>query len=536
MQKQAPSIGRILIAVGFTLSCFGLILFLWIAFGGPIPLKPQSYRITAYFPEATQLALESDVRIGGVSVGKVKQIDLAPPDQRVNGKDTTEAVIEIEPEFAPISEDARAILRQKTLLGETYVELTSGTEPGTDAAPVSLGAAANVSDAEAESVDTIPEGGTLGISRTEEATQIDEIFNALDEETRTSFQRWQQNAALAINGRGVDLNDSFGNLGPFVTDASEIVDVLGRQKEALKGLVRDTGTVFDALSASDQALAGAIQGSDNTFDALASEEQALAGRVPDPADVPARDAGDPRAPRQLPGEHQAADPRPDPGRARPQPDAARRSASSRRTCATCSSTSTSSQVASIDGFPALRDVLDGLRPVLDQLDPFLANLNPVLRYLEFQKGTVADFLDGTERRALGPVPGRRGRPGAAPRAAPARLHRPGDALDLAQPPADQPRQRLPARPDALVSYSAAQNGIFPNFDCKNTDYSPGAAANAQPTDEEEILPGQSVEGVNSGKPPGVETGFAPCFVQGDFPGVKGDDFGSGRFPSLFADP
>ena len=97
MQKQAPSVGRILIAVGFTLSCFGLILFLWIAFGGPIPLKPESYRITAYFPEATQLALESDVRIGGVSVGKVKSIELAPPDERVNGKDTTEAVIEIEP-------------------------------------------------------------------------------------------------------------------------------------------------------------------------------------------------------------------------------------------------------------------------------------------------------------------------------------------------------------------------------------------------------------------------------------------------------
>src|SRR6478735_8490490 len=148
MQKQAPSIGRILIAVGFTLSCFGLILFLWIAFGGPIPLKPESYRVTAYFPEATQLAVESDVRIGGVSVGKVKEIQLAPPDERVNGKDTTEAVIEIEPEFAPISNDARAILRQKTLLGETYVELTSGTEPG-KGAPVSLGAAANNSDGEA---------------------------------------------------------------------------------------------------------------------------------------------------------------------------------------------------------------------------------------------------------------------------------------------------------------------------------------------------------------------------------------------------
>src|SRR3954447_22734715 len=181
MQKQAPSMTRILIAAGFTLSCFGLILFLWTAFGGPIPLKPESYQITAYFPEATQLAVESDVRIGGVSVGKVKQIELAPPSERVNGQDTTEAVLEIEPEFAPISSDARAILRQKTLLGETYVELTSGTEPSPTSAPVALGAAANVSDAQSEDVKSIPEGGALGISRTQDATQIDEIFNALDD-------------------------------------------------------------------------------------------------------------------------------------------------------------------------------------------------------------------------------------------------------------------------------------------------------------------------------------------------------------------
>src|ERR671919_1005067 len=134
MQKQAPSIGRILVAVGFALSCFGLLLFLWITFGGPTPLKPKSYQFTADFPEATTLALEADVRIGGVSVGKVKELEL--PEEG----NATRATIEIEPEFAPIAEDARAILRQKTLLGETYVELTSGTEPGQDAAPVSLGA------------------------------------------------------------------------------------------------------------------------------------------------------------------------------------------------------------------------------------------------------------------------------------------------------------------------------------------------------------------------------------------------------------
>src|SRR5947207_14930924 len=155
MQKQAPSLGRILVAVGFALSCFGLILFLWVAFGGPIPLRPESYRITAYFPEATQLAQQSDVRIGGVSVGKVESISLAPPDERVNGKDTTAAELQIDPQYAPISTDAKAILRQKTLLGETYVELTSGDKPGGGQGAVSLGpaaAAANAGSSDASSV------------------------------------------------------------------------------------------------------------------------------------------------------------------------------------------------------------------------------------------------------------------------------------------------------------------------------------------------------------------------------------------------
>ena len=56
MQKAAPSFGRIAVMAGFALSCFGLLLFLWIAFGGNIPLKPKGYRYTASLSDATQLA------------------------------------------------------------------------------------------------------------------------------------------------------------------------------------------------------------------------------------------------------------------------------------------------------------------------------------------------------------------------------------------------------------------------------------------------------------------------------------------------
>src|SRR6059058_3913822 len=100
MQKQAPSLGRILVMVIFALSCFGLLLFLWLAFGGPVPLKPKGYRFKISFAEATQLAKEADVRISGVPVGKVKTIE---PD-KVTGR--SEAVIEMEPRYAPVPSDA----------------------------------------------------------------------------------------------------------------------------------------------------------------------------------------------------------------------------------------------------------------------------------------------------------------------------------------------------------------------------------------------------------------------------------------------
>src|SRR4030088_3542944 len=105
MQKQAPSVGRILTMVLFALSCFGLLLFLWLSFGGPVPLKPQGYRFKVPVPEATQLRLEGDVREAGVTIGKVraKGTDPAHPNRTI-------ATVEVERKYAPIARDARVIL------------------------------------------------------------------------------------------------------------------------------------------------------------------------------------------------------------------------------------------------------------------------------------------------------------------------------------------------------------------------------------------------------------------------------------------
>jgi phospholipid/cholesterol/gamma-HCH transport system substrate-binding protein len=513
MQTQAPSLGRILVAIGFALSCFGLILFLWIAFGGPIPLKAKSYRITAYFPAATQLAIESDVRIGGVSVGKVKAIQVAPPDERVAGQDTTQATIEIEPQFAPISSDAHAILRQKTLLGETYVELTSGSKPGRQVAPVSLGSAATVSDSAAKSVHSIPEGGTLGIGQTQNATQIDDIFNALDKQTRDAFRRWQANAAVAINGRSVDFNDALGNLGPFVTDASSILGTLRRQRVALHGLVRDTGTVFQALSERNQELAGAITGSDRTFGALARENQALAESF-----------------KILPvfeNESRLTLARLDKFQANTRPLIQKLLPVANDISPTLHSVRELSPKlkslfidlkplirASHMGFPAAGDFIGGLRPVLDSLDPFLANLNPVIRFLGFYKSEITNFLTGPPAGLAGTlsdIPGQ-----AAPRHVLRQLtYISPESLSVYPTRTSTNRGNDYLPPNVTSDPRTAAAGIFPNFDCNPTKGQPGADAQGQVTSS-----------------PPVSEALAPCIIQRNVPAK----FGGKRFSDIFADP
>jgi virulence factor Mce-like protein len=247
METRPPTVGRILIAVGFAISCFALALFLWLTFGGAIPLKPESYRFTVPVTEATQLAVESDVRISGVSVGKVKAVDL-------DEEGRAEASIELDPRYAPIPQDTRAILRQKTLLGETYVELTPGTKDD----------------------EPLPEDGELDAAQVSDAVQLDEIFRTFDEPTRAAFQAWMQGQAEAFRGRGDDFNVAIASLDGFAREADRALRVLDSESQAVSGFFRNSGEVFDALSERPGQLRGLIENSEIVFETTARRNEDLA--------------------------------------------------------------------------------------------------------------------------------------------------------------------------------------------------------------------------------------------------------------------
>ena len=250
MQKAAPSFGRIAAMAVFALSCFGLLLFLWLAFGGPVPLKPKGYRFTASFAEATQLAKEADVRISGVPVGKVKTIE---PDKQTGPLRSSS--IELDARYAPLPSDARAILRQKTLLGETYVELTPGT-PARQADP--RGRAA---------------GRRRRCRRPSSSTRSCAPF---DPRTRDAFQAWMQTQAQAIDGHGRDLNDALGNLGAVRRGRERRWSTSSTASRArVRRLVSNTGVVFGALTERDGQLRALIENSNTVFATTAARDREL---------------------------------------------------------------------------------------------------------------------------------------------------------------------------------------------------------------------------------------------------------------------
>ena len=83
MDTGSPSVTKIMTMVLFALSVIGLTIFLWLSFGGTIPLTPRGYEFRVSFTNASQLADQADVRIAGVSVGKVVGKTLDPISGRL---------------------------------------------------------------------------------------------------------------------------------------------------------------------------------------------------------------------------------------------------------------------------------------------------------------------------------------------------------------------------------------------------------------------------------------------------------------------
>jgi virulence factor Mce-like protein len=364
MSKRAPSTTQLLVITGFALSCFGILLFLWVTFGGPTPFRAKTYEVKIPFTEATQLAEQSDVRISGVNVGKVQSIELAP-----NGKQAL-ATAAIDDRYAPLPKSTRAMLRTKTLLGETYIELTPGSREGPELA----------------------DGATLPEANVAESVQLDEIFSTFNARTRGAFQEWMKEAAVAINGQGQNLSYALGGIEPTFTELDKLFRVLDSQRLAVGQLFRNGATTFTALRGQNGELANLIRSSDEVFSTTAQRDrdiEALFRAFPTFLDESRLTFS------RLKGFSEEADPL-----MRQLVPAAEQLSP---TLISLSKLAPESKALfeglgpvikrAPTGFAALRKLFrDEFPPLLRAIDPFIRNLNPILVGLKLYKSELTSFF------------------------------------------------------------------------------------------------------------------------------------------------
>jgi phospholipid/cholesterol/gamma-HCH transport system substrate-binding protein len=266
MNRRRQRVPNWLIAVVFILV---FTIGPYLAFTKHIPFTSYGYELKATFTNSANIALKSPVRIAGVEVGKVIKTE--------RDGDATTVVFTVDGDGRPIHQDAFATIRPRIFLeGNFFVEL----DPGSPSSP-ELGS-----------------GGTIPVSHTSTAVQIDELLTALQSPVRADLGRLLESYGKALTHeptaaedltqlpqvKGLSgaqaLNKTFEFGGEAGKYSSQVTQALtGTQKHDLAKLIAGSGRTFAAFSHNQAALQGLIDNFDVFTGALANQSENLESTV-----------------------------------------------------------------------------------------------------------------------------------------------------------------------------------------------------------------------------------------------------------------
>jgi phospholipid/cholesterol/gamma-HCH transport system substrate-binding protein len=244
-------IGRI--AAFLALIGAAVVLLLLVMGGG------SSYTVTGQFENASQLVPGNTVNVAGVAAGSIKEITLADDGQ-------AEVKMEVSEEYAPLPEGTHATVRSQSLSGiaNRYVDLDLPPEPA---------------DGE-----TISDGGVIAQVNTTSEVDLDQLFNALDEETVRSIKSVIKGFARSYDGVGPQANRGFYYLNPFLSTSRRVFGELNSDQPALESLIVDGASLTEALAERAPDLEALVGNLDQMMGAIGNQEESLAsaiGQFPD---------------------------------------------------------------------------------------------------------------------------------------------------------------------------------------------------------------------------------------------------------------
>ena len=237
-RARATTVGVFLVAM---VLIFGV---LWVNFGGDMPGVTGGYSVTASLADTQNLVYDSEVRMAGVNVGKIRGLERTPGSVNVKMALRGDAV--------PLHEGAKVLLRAKTLIEETYLEVTDGSGPA------------------------IKDGGRLPASAEQLSVKFDDLLDTLPLETREQLAAMVKKLGVATDGEAEHLSDTLAALGRLGRDGHDALDVLASQSDNLAGLVREGTRLLAVLDEGEGQIARMATAAERLTRASASRDDKLA--------------------------------------------------------------------------------------------------------------------------------------------------------------------------------------------------------------------------------------------------------------------
>ena len=203
----------------------------------------SSYLVDAEFRNAFSVTTGFDVKIAGVKVGSVKELDLTE-------RQTASVLIEItEPGFGRWRADAECSIRPQSLIGEKFIECTpTQPRPQGEAQPPLL----KTTDRDGETVAVLP------VDQTSRPVDIDLVNNVLRLPYRERLTILLNEFGAGVAGRGKDLAKIIRTADPALKATDEVLEILADQNEVLERLAVDSDTSLAPLARDRERLASFV--------------------------------------------------------------------------------------------------------------------------------------------------------------------------------------------------------------------------------------------------------------------------------------
>ena len=228
----------------------------YLAFTKSIPFTGEGYQVKAVFGDAQNIRAKSPVRISGVDVGEVTDVQHLVDDNG-NGQDAAVVTMKIEDSARPIRQDATMQLRPRLFLeGNLFVDV----HPGSPGAP------------ELDSGSLVPQ------TQTSASVQFDQVLTTLQAPVRQDLQIFLKEfgGALAKYGGAKGLQEVFRSSPAAFRYTAEVNQaLLGTQPGDLAGFISNLDVVARELNANSTDLQGLISNLNTVSGAFAAHQASL---------------------------------------------------------------------------------------------------------------------------------------------------------------------------------------------------------------------------------------------------------------------